>query len=371
MAQNSMAGDFIQNMLALMQMRQQAEQFRQSHALQEQNSQANVLQLLTMAAQNFPNRTEALKFVDPIGTMFNLPPEALLALAQGQSPTEAAIRGGAASQGRAAMTTEQLGMQNNEAASAVTTGMNTSQSALSSFLANAIGNTVGPSGIPQVRNMLGEAGFLRMLTGMSPGQFSLDQATHNLQPEQLNQAAQISTGLALSAPQIAGNALTARGQDLSYSATMAGNRLGWARLAQEGELGYLQLAMQGQLALAQSSGRSGLTVGDIPELVAIQNTLTENLGKAQTPAARQQFMSGLGTVNSLLNSLGVPTPQVDPVGDVNQFNTWRLFQPSTWGNRTTLPMYVPQTPEQQQMNQQGYQNLMGNNRPFTGTFGFP
>ncbi len=346
-------------------MRQQQEQFQATNQLNRQNSQANILQLIAQATQGMPDRAKALQYADAIGTEFGLPIEALVALAQGQAPTETALRAGAAQQGRGTLTPEQLLGQNQEAASAVTTGMNQSQSALSSFLTSQLGRmTAGGSNQP-VANMLGETGVLRMLSGMSPGQFSLDQATHNLQPEQINRAAEISAGLSLSAPQVAGNALTARGQDLGYASSMAGNRLGWASLAQQGELAYLNMAMQGQAALAQATGKSGLTVGDIPELVAIQNTLTENLTKAQTPAARQQFISGLGTVHSLLNGLGVPTPQVDPIQDVNQFNPRRYLQPSTWGNRTTLPMYQPGTPQQQQ----GAQNFLNSASPFN--FGFP
>lgn len=355
----SMAGGFIQNLLALMQMRQQQEQFLATNRLNQQNSQGNILQLLSTIGQGFGDRGAALEFFNSAGSQFNLPPDALLALARGQAPSETALRGEAARRGRESLTAEQLAGQNAEASSMVTTGMNQSQSGLSSFLASQLGKV---NSVPEVRDMLGEAGLLRMLTGMAPGQFSLDQATHNMQPEQINQAAEIAAGLSLSAPQAAGNALTARGQDLGYASSMAGNRLGWASLAQQGELGYLNLAMQNQAALAQATGKSGLSVQDIPELVAIQNTLTENLSKAQTPAARQQFMSGLGTVNSLLNGLGVPTPQVNPTQDVNQFNPMRILQPSTWGQRSTLPMYNPQAG-------QGAQNFLNPAAPFN--FGFP
>lgn len=365
MAENSMAGSFIQNMLALMQMRQQQEQFLATNQLNRQNSQANILQLLAQTSQGFGDRGKALQFLDSAGTEFSLPIQALLALAQGQAPTETALRASAAQQGRAGLTPEQLQGQNRESASVVTTGMGQAQSALSDFLSGQIGRlTAGGSNQP-VANMLGEAGFLKMLTGMSPGQFSLDQAQHNLQPEQVSQAARINLGIEQSPAQLAQNAIAMRGQDLGYASSMASNRLGWAQLAQQGELGYLNLAMQGQVALAQSTGKNGLTIQDIPELVAIQNTLTENLAKARTPAARQQFMSGLGTVNSLLNGLGVPTPQVNPVQDVNQFNPMRILQPSTWGNRTTLPMYQPPTPQQVQ----GAQNFLNPAAPFN--FGFP
>lgn len=361
----SMAGGFIQNMLALMQLRQQQEQFLATNQLNRQNSQANLLQLLAQVGQGFDDRGAALDFFNSAGGQFDLAPDALLALARGQAPTEAAIRGGAARRGRESISPERATAQDAEAASVVSTGMNQSQGALSTFLQEQLGRLgAGGSNAP-VANMLGEAAVLRLLAGMSPGQFSMDQATHNLQPEQLNQAAEISAGLSLSAPQIAANSLTARGQDLGYASSMAGNRLGWASLAQQGELGYLNLAMQGQVALAQSTGKNGLTIQDIPELVAIQNTLTENLAKAQTPAARQQFMSGLGTVNSLLNGLGVPTPQVNPTQDVNQFNPMRILQPSTWGNRTTLPMYQPPTTLQMQ----GAQNFLNPAAPFN--FGFP
>lgn len=361
----SMTGGFLQNLLALMQMRQQQAQFEQNNQLNQRNSAANILAQLAQVGQGFGNRTEALKFYDSAGTEFGLPVEALLALAQGQAPTEAALRSSAAQQGRASLAPEQLTGQNREAASAVTTGMNQSQSALSDFLSQQLGRmTAGGSNQP-VTNMLGEAGVLRMLSGMTPGQFSLDQATHNLQPEQITQAAEISAGLALSAPQAASNALTARGQDLGYASSMAGNRLGWAQLAQQGELGMLGLQLEGQRALLSATGKSSLQITDVPELVALQNTLTENLTKAQTPAARQQYMSSLGTVNSLLNSLGVPTPQVDPVADQNQFNPSRMLQPGSWGNRTTLPMYQPAT--QQQL--QGAQNFLNPASPFN--FGFP
>lgn len=344
MAQNSMAGGFIQNMLALMQLRQQASQFQEANQLNRQNSQANLLQMLAGMTQGFDDRGAALDFLNSAGQPAGLPMDALLALARGQAPSETAVRAGAARRGREAMPEAARAGQDAEAASVVSTGMSNIQSGLSNFLSSRLGQV---STVPEVSNMLGDAGILKLISGLSPGQFSMDQATHNLQPEQLNQAAEISAGLALSAPQNAANALTMRGQDIGYASSMAGNRLGWAQLAQQGELGYLNLAMQGQLAMAQATGKSGLSIGDVPELVAIQNTLTENLTKAQTPAARQQFLSSLGTINSLLNSLGVPTPQVNPTEDVNQFNTSRFLQPSTWNGmtpwsaRSPLPMVSP------------------------------
>jgi hypothetical protein len=296
-----------------------------------------------------PDRAAAWDFLEAQGRANGLNVDSLLALAVGQAPTETSIRGGAANAGRAAMTPEQLAAQNAETSSVVSTGMNQSQSALSQFLTSQLGRlTAGGSNQP-VANMLGEAGVLRTLTGLTPGAFSLDQAVHNLSPEETNAAARMAQGLQLNAPQMAANALTARGQDLGYSSSMAGNRLGWADLAQRGELGYLNLAMQQQLSAAQAGGRGGLQINDIPELVKTQQSLVEALSKSNTPAQRQMLLNSLGTTNSLLNSLGVPTPQINPTEDVNQFSPFNILHP--WatnqpGGRSTLPMYNPQGAQQ-------------------------
>jgi hypothetical protein len=338
MAENSMASGFLQNMIALMQMRQQDSQFRQQQSLAKQAQQAQMLQFLSGVTQNMPDRGAAWDFLQSQGGQSGLNLDALLALARGQAPSETSIRADAANAGRAAMAPAQLASQNAEAASVVGTGMNQSQSGLSSFLNNHLNRMTSTR---EVGNMLGETGILKFLTGMTPGQFSLDQAVHNLQPEEITAAARMSQGLQLTAPQAASNALTARGQDLGYSSSMAGNRLGWASLAQQGELGYLDLAMRQQLATMQAGGKGGLQINDIPELVKTQQSLIEALGKSATPAQRQSYLNSLGTVNSLLNSMGVPTPQINPTEDVNQFSPLKWLRPSTWDSRGTLPMYDP------------------------------
>jgi hypothetical protein len=349
MAQNSMSGDFIQNMLAMLQLRQQAQQFQQQHQLARQTQQAGLLQLLSGVTQNMPDRGAAWDFLQAQGEQSGLNLDALLALARGQAPTETAIRADAANAGRAAMAPVQLANQNAEAASVVGTGMNQSQSGLSSFLNTHLNRMTSTR---EVGNMLGETGILKFLTGMTPGQFSMDQAVHNLQPEEITAAARMSQGLQLTAPQAASNALTARGQDLGYSSSMASNRLGWASLAQQGELGYLDLQMRQQLATMQGGGKGGLQINDIPEIVRVQQSLTQDLQKATTPAARQALLNYLGTVNTLLNSMGVPTQQINPVEDVNQFTPFNILHPwQTWQpgqfpggvpGRVPLPMYNPQ-----------------------------
>lgn len=350
MAANSMTGDFIQNMLALLQLKQQGNQFRQQQELAQKAQQAQTLQLLAGLSQGMPDRALAWDLLSTQGREAGIHPDTLLALAAGQAPTETAIRAGAAQAGRDAMPAAQLAGQNAEASSMVTTGMNQSQSGLSQFLSQHLGRLGSSDGSNRpLANMLGEASVLRLLTNMTPGQFSLDQAVHNLSPEETNAAARMSQGLQLNAPQVAANALTARGQDLSYSASMAGNRLGWADLAQRGELGYLNLAMQHQLAVSQAGGRGALQVNDIPELVKTQQSLVDALSKSNTPAQRQMYLNSLGTVNSLLNSMGVPTPQINPTGDVNQFIPQNYLQPwdsDAFQSRRTLPMYNPATPQQ-------------------------
>lgn len=359
----TMNGNFLQNMLALMQMRQQAAQFQQTMELNRQQQQAQALQTLAGMTQGFADRGAALDFGNATGTQLGISPDAILALARGQAPSETSIRGEAARRGREAAGNNAA--QNAEAASVVSTGMGGAQAGMSQFLASQLGRMT--EGAPrQVANMLGEAGILRMLTNQTPGQFSLDQATHNMQPEQLNQAARMNLGLELTPAQMASNSLIARGQDLNYSTGMASNRLGWAQLAQQGELGMLGLQMQSQLALLQSTGKSGLQINDIPEMIAIQNNLMEQLGKAQTPAAKQQLEASVGTINSLLNSLGVPTPQITPgSGQMTPVGGFGGLLPWNWNNRTTLPMYDPRTAPAQQ---QGAQNLM-NPQPFR--FGMP
>lgn len=360
---NSMTGDFIQNMLALLQLRQQGNQFQQQHQLAQQGQQAQMLQLLAGVAQGMPDRGAAWDFLEAQGQQNGLNLDALLALARGQAPTETSIRAGAANDGRAAMAPGQLAAQNAETSSVVSTGMNQSQSALSQFLTGQLGRMTSGGVNQPVANMLGEAGVLRMLTNMTPGQFSLDQATHNMHPEEINSAARMAQGLTLTAPQVAANALTSRGQDLSYSASMSGNRLGWADLAQRGELGYLNLAMQQQLAGAQAGARGSLQMNDIPEMVRTQLALTEALKKTNTPAERQMNLNSLGTINSLLNSMGVPTPQINPTGDVNQFTPFNLLHPvQTWqsGGRSTLPTWTPASPQQLQ----GAQQFFNSASPF-------
>lgn len=366
MPSNSMTGDFIQNMLALLQLRQQREQYIGQHELAQQGQRASLLQLLSGITQNMPDRGAAMDFLEAQGQANGLNLDSLLALARGQAPSETSIRAGASVAGREAMTPQQLAGQNTEASSVVTTGMSQSQSALSQFLTGQLGRMTAGGVNQPVANMLGEAGVLRALTNMTPGQFSLDQATHNLNPEEVNAAARMAQGLALTAPQQAANALTARGQDMGYSSSMAGNRLGWAQLAQQGELGYLNLAMQQQLATMQAGTKGTLQINDIPELVKTQQTLTDALAKSSTPAQRQMYLNSMGTVNSLLNSLGVPTPQISPTGDVNQFTPFNPLHPwQTWqsGGRGTLPMYVP---GQQQQQQQGAQQFLS---PSPGMFG--
>ena len=359
--------DMMANLVNLMQVMQQ-KKYQDAQTLLQQHQQEQAgLQLLGVLMQNTPDPSKLQPLIKELAPRIGLSESNLLNLASNISPSETALRGGAAREGRAAQTPEQRAGTNAEATSQVATGQTGFANAMSQFLTQQMGVQTK---VPQVADMLGQAGLIRQFSGMSPGQFSVDQAVHNLDPDQVRLAGQMSAGLAPTAPQNLQASVAMRGQDMDYGASMAGNRLGWANLAQGGQLGMLGLQMQKYLGEMQMGARSSLGINDIPELVKTQQSLVTNLQGAATPAARQQYLNSLGTVNSLLNSLGVPTPQVNPAGDVNQFTNGNLLHPWSSGlfeGRGTLPTYQPQ----QQM-QQGTQNFFGGTQlPFPYSFQQP
>lgn len=366
--QQAQQPDMMGNLINLMQLMQQ-RRFQDAQTLLQQHQQEQAgLQLLGVLMQNTPNPSELQPLVRELAPKIGVSEANLLNLAANISPSETAIRAGSAREGRAAQTPEQRAGTNAEATSQVTTGQTGFANAMSQFLTQQMGLQLK---VPQVATMMGQAGLIRQLSGMSPGQFSVDQAVHNLDPDQIHLAGQMSAGLAPTAPQSLQASVAMRGQDLDYGAAMAGNRLGWANLVQSGQLGMLDLQVRKYLGELQINGRSSLGISDIPELVKTQQALTTNLQGAITPAARQSYLNSLGTVNSLLNSLGVPTQQINPVGDVNQFNSGNWLHPWSSGlfeNRGTLPTYQPPT---QQM-QQGAQNFFGGTQlPFPYSFQQP
>jgi hypothetical protein len=333
--------DVMGNLINLMQVMNQRSYQRAQTVLQQHQQEQAGLQLLSVLMQNTPDPSRLEPFIKELAPHMGISEQSLLNLASNISPSEQAVRGGAAREGRATQTPEQRTANNAEATSQVTTGQTGFANAMSEFLTNQLG---GQMKIPEVASMLGQAGLIRQLTGQTPGAFSIDQAIHNMHPEEVNSAARMASGLTPNAGQQLSAQVEMRGQDLGYSTSMAGNRLGWANLAQSGQLGMLDLQVRKYLGEVQMNGRASLGITDIPELVKTQQSLVTNLQGAVTPAARQQYLNSLGTVNSLLNSLGVPTPQVDPTGDVNQFNSGNLLHPGTSGlfeGRRTLPVYQP------------------------------
>jgi hypothetical protein len=357
--------DVLGNLVNMMQVLNQRNYQQAQVVLQKHQQQQAGLQLLGVMMQNTPDPSTLQPFIRELAPHIGVSEQSLLNLASNIAPTETAVRAGAARAGSAAQTPEQKAGTNAEALSQVATGQNSFASAMSQFLAGQLGLQTKT---PQVASMLGQAGVIRQLSGLTPGAFSIDQAIHNLEPEQIHAAGLMGANLAPTAAQSLSANVAMRGQDLDYGAAMAGNRLGWANLAQGGQLGMLDLSLRKYLGEMQINGRSSLGISDIPELVKTQQSLVTNLQGAVTPAARQSYLNSLGTVNSLLNSLGVPTPQIDPTGDVNQFNSGNWLHPWSSGlfqSRGTLPTYDPL---RAQPLQQGAQQFGGQQQPFPYSF---
>lgn len=356
MASNSPTQDFLQNFLAIAQFVQQRDAQQRELDQREKAQQLTALQTLGTLFQSAPNAEAMKPFIEAIGPNTGVDTEALLNLAANVAPSEVALRGGAAKAGRGAQTPDQLAAQNAEAASAVTTGMNSGQAATAGFFSDAIGGLSGE----QLASLSGPA-VMRQLTGMDPGSLAFSMAQSSMGPEALMRAARIAANLELSPAQSTsfdlergnqaltarGQAITAQGQQLQYQASMAGNRLGWAQLAQQGQLGMLGLELdKARLGMQQGGQGSGLTMGDIPEIIDTQRQMMADVQKVTSPVERQQLVAGINTLNQLLNSMGVPTPNLNEA-DQSAFGPPSYFRPGTrrpLAPTDTVPMFFPNLP---------------------------
>lgn len=355
MPSNSPTQDFLQNFLAIAQFVQQRDAQQRELDQREKAQQLTALQTLGTLFQSAPNAEAMKPFIEQLGPSTGVDTEALLNLAANVAPTEAALRGGAAKAGRVAQTAEQQAGQNAEVASAVLTGMNSGQAATSGFFSQAIGGL--DEG--QLSALSGPA-VMRQLTGMDPGSLAFSVAQSSMGPEALMRAARIAANLELSPAQSTsfelergnqaltarGQSITAAGQQLQYQATMAGNRLGWAQLAQQGELGMLGLQVERERNAIQAGAKSGLTLGDIPEIVSTQRQMMADVQKVTSPVERQQLLSGITTLNQLLNSMGVPTPDLTQAGqqDIGPAKVFRTGDRSPFSTPDTVPMFFPNLP---------------------------
>lgn len=339
------ANEFIQNLLGIVQLINQRRSQEAQQEVQNRNSQIGALQILGTLLPQMSDPAQADRLLqDFAGQLPGFSIDALRNLASSTAPSEGAIRGGAAVAGRRAQTPAQSGAQNAEAASAVTTGMNLGQAGTSGFLADAFRGVMNAG--PEVSGMLGNASVLRLLTGQTPGQFSLDQSLHQLDPAELTSAARMGVGLEPTAQQMIGNQLqqqsigvAAQGNALQYQASMANNRLGWADLAQRGELGHLNLAQDAQLRALQLGSQGSLQMGDAPEIIRTTATLTEELRRANSPAVRQQILSMIQKNNLMLRQLGFSAPDIDPTDT-------RFRQPPPIGAPITVGTPTPVAPVQ-------------------------
>ena len=352
-ANGSPVQDFMQNYLAIATFLQNKEAQNRELDQREAAQQLNAMQTLSTLFQNAPNAEAMKPFIEAIGPRTGVDTNALLNLAANIAPSEAAIRGGAAKEGRRSQTPTQQAGQNAEAASAVTTGMNQGVAAMSGFWSQALGGMPG-----EQLAALGGPAVMRQLTGMDPGSLAMSLAQASMAPEELGQAARIAANLRLSpaqetsfalersgqAIQMRGQDISERGQNLQYQATMAGNRLGWAQLAQQGELGHLNLQLeQARMGMAQGGKGTGLTMGDIPEIISTQRQMLADVQKVTSPVERQQLQAGINTLNQLLNSMGVPTPNLS-AADQSAFGPSSLFRPGTrspFAAPDTVPYFFP------------------------------
>lgn len=356
MANGSPTQDFMQNYLAVATFLQNKEAQNRELDQRETQQQLQAMQTLSTLFQNAPDAEAMKPFIEAIGPRTGVDTNALLNLAANIAPSEAAIRGGAAKEGRRSQTATQQAGQNAEAASAVTTGMNQGAAAMSGFWSQALGGMPGE----QLAALSGPA-VTRQLTGMDPGSLAFSTAQASMAPEELVRAARIAANLQLSpaqetsfslersgqALQARGQDITAQGQQLQYQASMAGNRLGWAQLAQQGELGMLGLQIeQARLGAAQGGKGSGLTMGDIPEIIGTQRQMMADIQKATSPVERQQLQAGINTLNQLLNSMGVPTPNI-AAADQSSFGPGSFLRPgsrSPFSSVDTVPTFYPNLP---------------------------
>jgi hypothetical protein len=225
-----------------------------------------------------------------------------------------------------------------------------------------------------VANMLGQAAILRLLTNQTPGQFSVDQAVHNLDPEALAAAAKMSQGLLPTAAQVMSDTTIRRGQDMGAAASAASNALGWGELAARGAIAELDARVRLELGRMSSGTGSTVTLADAPELFGVYTRSLEALGQAQTPAERQSWTSAAQGIGQLLTGMGFQMPAMNPSTDQGQFAPIPGvggILPWNWPGvgapaRTTLPMQV--SPQQIQQWTTGAYNLM-NPQPFR--FGSP
>lgn len=334
--------DSIQNILALMQImgqqRQgqaqldlQRKQLASQQATQRATSQNDLLINLLPALRSMPNSEAAGPFFESIAGRVGLDPEFLMNFAQSIAPTLEAQTSGAARTGRATAAPERVAAQNEAAADQVT-GYNPLQAGIQRFILDGLNSVEGDPGVTR-------AAVLRQLTGMAPGEFALSQATAGLPAGDLTGAARVGLDLQVGAGGQLSAATAMRGQDLGYASSMAGNRLGWAQLAQQGQLGMLELQVRQQLGQLNAAGQNSLGPNDLPELGRLAETLTQQLEKANTPVARQQYAAILNGVNGIISGqFGIPTPQINLLEDYDKYSPQWLRRDNAM---QPLPMNPP------------------------------
>jgi hypothetical protein len=310
--------EFIRNMLQLYGIRTQMEAAEREAEIADRNSVTNAIATLqgVLRQTTDPNAQGGL-IESFIGRYLpEMPVDAFHGLMAGTQPTGETMTVGEARQGLQEMPQELRDRRQREAATVATTGMNEGAAEMSGFQASRLGPLAAPRNDADrsIANMFGNAFLMKSFAGLTPGQFSVDQAVHNLDPQELASAARISSDLLPGASQQLSASIARRGQDLGYAQGMASNRLGWASLAQQGALGIAQLQMQMQEMGARVAGGQRLTPAQGVEVINLIGQLTTDLQKAPNPATRQLYSTAIQNAQQLLGASGLVnvTTGVDP-----------------------------------------------------------
>jgi hypothetical protein len=267
--------EMFQNFMMLSQVKQMQEQAKQQDIM---NTVAGFREYTQILREGFAE-PEHLDALENALAQKGFDRDALIAIRQRVTPTAANITAAEAVAGRDAMNPESRGIMQGEAFSRMTTGASTLENYRSRFLSNVLGSE-GP---------MGEAMRTREATGLTPGQFEVDQVLSQRGPEWIAGMQDREAGYTMTAAQQAQS-------DLGW-----GNLdLGRKRLEEEGNW---ESTRQGNLLLqlknkAEAEGQTN-AFGLIEEYGKAVRSLVET----RSPRSRQEKTAQAGLANQLAQEL--------------------------------------------------------------------
>lgn len=276
--------EFIQTMIGMrdLQLRREVAQ-NNKRAQEAQTTLAGVAQFLQLAqaspdpiSQSVLSQVFADRGVAPKGVL-----DAMLA---GIVPSETTIRAGAAQEGiKAEKSGTPTNARQREAASVVSTGMNTGNMQASQFLTQVVKDATP----------LGDAYRSRLAAGMGQGDVALQASLAGLPAEQQAQRAMIAAGTSMSAPQD------------------ASNQLGWANLRQgERQLMSTSALQELELGIRSRASAGGAGGGNFnpDELLATKQRLLNQIQanrQSLNAAVLQSYIGSINAINQQLSNAGI------------------------------------------------------------------